>query len=1343
MEEIRTRPLSSVVPVFWKQRLPQAMVLLYLVVGLTIYMILPFLAQDWMRLPFIGGFLDKTLVFNDLGPTGDPESWPAYQLNLTKNQQRLVAVNDQNMTRVDELRAILLPLSYGQEVSIEVQNQSGQVQFHQVHLVSFPTGDRLGYFYLPYIIGLVYLGSALWVYINRRNYTSGLFYTVFAVSAALTTGLIFDLVTTHIFPYIWSVSLPLTGGSLVALMLYFPRETRIVRRFSYIPHFWIGISLLLGAFGAGQLLWFGDAVAYQVSRRVDYIFVGFSIILAFAAIIYDRRYMIIPAEHEQNRLMVVGGVVSFGPMVVWMLAAAFFGTPFSIYLVLPSVIFPILAGYIIQHFRVQQADYIISRAVQIAMMVVMVTVGYALLTTGVSLILGSTLASNSPVINALIVFVTALLFVPIRDGSKYMIDAMFFRGQKAFQDRLQTFSGELTREVDLPGILKNLRRYIEDTLMPSRLHVFIYDPMSQQYQAPDQLGNLTTDLRFPVISGLVIHFTEHPESFVIGEFSELPAILESDRTRLTLLGSQVFVPLPGRQRLTGWAALGPRLSGEAYTSQQMDYLEALCDQAALAIERAQVIVNMENRVREMNVLTRVAQGVNITLTLDDILELVFTQTTQIVPADDFHIMLYDRDIDTYQYAFYLEKDDRVAQMENQPVPPGQALEQEVIRQRRPLITDDYGRECQQRGVPAGSRNLYAWVGVPLNTGAETIGALSLGNTNPTLEYTPEQISLLQAIADQVAGAITKARLLLETQRRAHQLTTLNEVTRQLTSTLETEPLLHNILQSACDMLSCEAGSLLMMDHQTGELVFRSVVSPVAGDLLNQRMPADRGVAGKSVRTREPIIVNDVTKYPEWFPTPDRQTGFVTRTIMVIPLIVKDRVIGVLEVLNKRDGSIFSSNDLALLSAFSSQAAVAIENASLYTMTDQALAARVEELSVMQRIDRELNTSLEPDRAMRITLEWSMRQSGARAGLLGVVQGEEQSGIRVMASQGYTTELEQYQNDLLPLAEFNLLEPVKNGLPVRRLLNGTGPDRGLYSNAISQAIIPIRRETATFGLVLLESETEQFTSQDTMNFLVRLCDHASIAISNAQLYAEVQQANLAKSDFVSFVAHELKNPMTSVKGYTELISAGAVGPVNEVQANFLGTIRSNIERMNTLVSDLNDVSKIEVGRLRLDFKAIQLNETMEEVIRSIRKQVEEKAQTLSVNFPSELPPLWADRVRLVQVLVNLISNAHKYTPSGGEIEVSAEHCQNQWDANGAPEVVHIWVKDNGIGINEEDQKKIFQKFFRSDDPKTREVTGTGLGLNITKSLVEMQGGKIWFESEFRKGTIFHITIPVSE
>jgi signal transduction histidine kinase len=228
-----------------------------------------------------------------------------------------------------------------------------------------------------------------------------------------------------------------------------------------------------------------------------------------------------------------------------------------------------------------------------------------------------------------------------------------------------------------------------------------------------------------------------------------------------------------------------------------------------------------------------------------------------------------------------------------------------------------------------------------------------------------------------------------------------------------------------------------------------------------------------------------------------------------------------------------------------------------------------------------------------------------------------------------------------------------------------------------------------------------------------------------------------------VAHELKNPMTSIKGYTELLSAGAVGPINEMQTNFLTTIRSNVERMSTLVSDLNDNAKIEAGRLRLEYKAVDIHDVVDEVVRSTRRQIEDKKQELQLDVPDTMPPIWADRTRIGQILTNLVSNAHKYTPESGKIIFGAAVAANQWDPSGAAQVVHIWVKDNGIGISPEDQPKIFGKFFRSDDQKAREVPGSGLGLNITRSLVEMQGGKIWFESEYRKGTTFHFTIPVAE
>jgi len=234
--------------------------------------------------------------------------------------------------------------------------------------------------------------------------------------------------------------------------------------------------------------------------------------------------------------------------------------------------------------------------------------------------------------------------------------------------------------------------------------------------------------------------------------------------------------------------------------------------------------------------------------------------------------------------------------------------------------------------------------------------------------------------------------------------------------------------------------------------------------------------------------------------------------------------------------------------------------------------------------------------------------------------------------------------------------------------------------------------------------------------------------------EAVAANKSKSEFVSLVSHELKLPMTSIKGYSDLMLSGATGELNANQSNFLGTIRNNVDRMATLVSDLADISRIESGNLRLELREVPVWDVIDEVVNLTRTQYNTKNQTIEINIPKELPKSWCDRNRLAQILTNLISNANKYTPEGGKVNVNAVRV----DGN----MIQISIKDNGLGMTPEDQHKLFSKFFRSADEKVREAPGTGLGLSITKNLIEMQGGKVWFESEFRKGTTFHFTVPIS-
>ena len=1022
-----------------------------------------------------------------------------------------------------------------------------------------------------------------------------------------------------------------------------------------------------------------------------------------------------------------------------------------------------------------RTDFVLNRAVLYSILGGIAILGYGFLVSGIALILGDLLNLTNPFVAGLLIFLLALSLIPLRNRLQALIDHHFFHERIDYKEIQRLFGHELTQVTGISEILELLRRTVDQVLRPVAIHIYLFDPVNGHYRVrKGEDRNVTSDLRFPVTSALVRMLHEKNDPLILADPGKMPAELQPEQARLSMLGSVVFMPIPGATELMGWLALGPRCSGHTYNQMDLKFLQGLCNQAALVVERYLVLKDLERRVREMNVLTRVAQGVSFTLEFDDILELISAQTNQVLPARIFHVTLIEEDTGSIFYAFCEENDERLTEREGRPLYAGQGLDVEVITNQKSIRTDDYERECRLRGLLVDISGIYSWLGVPLNAGAETIGAISIASRDPLVSYTAEHCNLLQAIADQTAGAIVKARSLVESEQRARQLAKLNELGMSLTFTLDLKALLRQIMQGAVEILNCNAGSLFLVDPQTDELIFEVVLGPVAEKLAGRRLPPGTGLVGESQQSGQPIIANEAKRSREWFDEIDAQTGFDTQDMLVVPMRIQDRVIGVIEVIDKKDGAPFTYSDQVLLTAFISQATIAIENARLYTMTDQALAATVQELEVMQRIDRELNASLDIEHAMRLTLEWAMRRSYAEIGLVGTV---DDKGVQVIVAQGDwhalagflrmdqdtdrqngssedknglvrsdRSDAEQDSNYLSFSLDNRpaLRQAIESGQIVCHIANDTqaGNPSGLAATPRRQIVVPIRRETNTIGILLLESTGSEPFKEEMISFLTRLSDHAAIAIANAQLYNEIKQANLAKSRFVSFVAHELKNPMASIKGYTELVSSGMAGTINEMQASFLATVRSNVDRMNSIVSDLNDLTKIQVGNLRLEFRTVQIPEVLEDVLRSLKRQVEETHQQMVISLEEDLTAVWADPARLAQILTNLISNASKYTLEGGRFVIGAERYAEADGMLAGAEFVHLWVQDFGIGISDEDQKKIFQQYFRTDTAKEM-ASGTGLGLSITKSLVELQGGRIWFESAFGTGTTFHFTIPTVE
>ena len=222
-----------------------------------------------------------------------------------------------------------------------------------------------------------------------------------------------------------------------------------------------------------------------------------------------------------------------------------------------------------------------------------------------------------------------------------------------------------------------------------------------------------------------------------------------------------------------------------------------------------------------------------------------------------------------------------------------------------------------------------------------------------------------------------------------------------------------------------------------------------------------------------------------------------------------------------------------------------------------------------------------------------------------------------------------------------------------------------------------------------------------------------------------------NEIISMVAHELKNPLASIRGYTELLVSGAVGTITPDQEKFLRVILSNTDRMAELLADLSDAAKLDSGKTRLNLTYVGAVPILQNAVNALQQQAALKPVSVEVKISEIIPEVIGDASRLNQIFLNLVSNAIKYTPSGGKVTVSAAKVDGH---------VVFSVQDNGLGISTEDQKLIFSRYYRSEDVQARDIPGTGLGLYITRRLVEMQNGKIWFESELGKGTTFFVSVP---
>lgn len=1289
-----------------------------LLLGSLLYFALPLWAAQWAQQPFIGFVLDPNLVVND---TGRLPTWASRMVEPPIGYpERLTMVDGQSVSSVAELNALLETRAVGDELTLTfVQPQNSVIPAGDaptsrtvtLPLSTFSNTDLLQLFWRYYLIGLITLGAGLWTFRTRPGIEAAQFFALFTLSAAWAVGGIFDALTTQKLIRLWITGLAAVGALHLLLVFVFPYETRFIRnrpRLRWVVFIPAGIIFIWGQLTLHQA---SDPWAYALSWRYAFILNGMSLIISFTFLAYRSLTAQAPLVRQQSRFMFVSAILTFAPVTAWFLSLLSFPLPFAL---IPLLIYPFAIGYLIIRYRLLDINIVLRRFLIYGILFI----AYGGLVLLISLTVGPLIAADNNIILILFILLLTLTFDTLRTQLQGLIDQYFFRKPVQFNTLLQQYSQTLPSAVETVQVASTLLEFAQLGIPQSTIKLYLPDSETTTYTAYN-------NSQAPVLnesSPLIALMSQEARAIYLGDEHVWPTELRAHREHILDLNFNVVVPIMGGKRLLGWLAIQKLEEGLSLTPNSLNYLNALANQSSIALERVNVIRRLESRVTELNMLSHFSQALNFTIEFDDLLELVATNSQRLLDVHDFRITLLNPHTEHAYTAFALRDNERLLEEEGAQQAVDDPRIFQVLTTGQLLVSEEAND---------------VWLGVPLNTGATTIGVLStlLPHSRRAQE---RRYHLFSMFADRTAVALDRWMTIEKLHLRAQQLETINEVTGLLTATVDIDLLLELILQKAIELLDTAAGSLLLLDEDTGELVFQVVIGPGRDQLIGTRLPLGTGLAGNVAQTARPMLVNDVQHDTRWFSGIDDNSDFTTLSSLSVPLIRYRQVIGVIQVLNRKNGGPFTNDDQTLLTAFAGQSTVALETARLVQQTDKALQSRVTELSLLTQLDRDLSTTLALEPIVNLTLDRVLRVCDAIAGAIVLLDGDD---LQIYAVRGYD-----------PSFDYRTVstETIRAGLVGQAIMNGETltindvQNEPTYIAAAfatrSQMTVPIIYKQDIIGAVAIESDKINAFDRIMRDTAIRVIAHAGAAIANALLYEQVIDANNAKSEFVSMVSHELKTPMTAIQGYVDLILAGMTGEVNFQQEQFLDTISNNVTKMGRLIQDLTDISRMEMGRLYVSAEKMPFAPVVSEALQTTQPAYTEKGTQLHVDLPAELPLVMGDQERLVQVMTNLLSNACKYSPPASDVFVKVEP-DIIVNGNGQKEsVVVCSVQDTGYGISDEDKEQLFTKFFRSGDPDIRQSPGTGLGLSITKGIVELHGGTMWYESKLGEGTMFSFTLP---